>query len=259
MPFITAKDGAAALLVRVGRGRADPVPEQPRLQPAGCGTTSSPPSPSRAFAASASTAEATAAPISRRAAMSYDTFADDVAVLIDEARSLRPHPDRPFDGGRRDGALPHPAREKRIARARPPGADDADAALDHDNPNGVPRALRGAVGAVAPRLSQMGRRQCRAVLHSGDLARVDALGRGLAADLASGHARLQPRDGGGGLPRRDAAHRGSDAASSTATATARCRSKSPASPRPRSSGSPAPRLPGRAARPDVHPHERTPR
>ena len=39
----------------------------------------------------------------------FDTFADDVAALVDHARSFGPHAHRPFDGGRRGGALSHAA------------------------------------------------------------------------------------------------------------------------------------------------------
>ncbi len=60
----------------------------------------------------------------------FDTFADDVATLVEQPRSHRPHPHRPFDGGRRGGAVSHPAREPTRRAPRPPRADDADAAQD---------------------------------------------------------------------------------------------------------------------------------
>ena len=58
----------------------------------------------------------------------FDTFADDVAALVDSLDLDRPHPHRPFDGRRRGSAVSHPARKQPRRAPYPPRADDADAA-----------------------------------------------------------------------------------------------------------------------------------
>ncbi len=141
----------------------------------------------------------------------FDTFADDVAALVEtldlKGLTLIAHS---MAGGE---AVRYLTRHGSTARhpPHPPRADDADAAQDPRQSERLAEgSLRGAVGGVAPRLSEMGRRQPRAVLHSGDVARDDALGRDPVADLASRHPRLLPRHGRSGLPRRDEAHRRSN-------------------------------------------------
>ena len=186
MPFITAKDGAQLVLARMGSRRADPVPEWPRLRLAECGTTRSPPSPTKASAASPSTAAATAGPISLLAATTSTRSADDLATLVEDLDltdlTLIAHSMAGGEAVRyltRHGS--HASRASFSSRA-----DDTDAAQGPRQPERLADgSLRGLMGWVAPRLSEMGRRQPRPVLHSGDLARDDALGRRPSANLAS--------------------------------------------------------------------------
>ena len=47
----------------------------------------------------------------------FDTFADDVAALVDDLDLSEPHPHRPFDGGRRGGAVSRPGTGANASRA----------------------------------------------------------------------------------------------------------------------------------------------
>ena len=140
----------------------------------------------RASAASASTAAATGAPINRPAATTSNSFADDVAQLVGELDltdlTLIAHS---MAGGE---AVQYLTRHgsKRVARLVLLAPTTPMLLKTADNPNGLADgSLRGAMGSVAARLSEMGRRQCRAVLHSGNIVRNDALGRHAAHDPAS--------------------------------------------------------------------------
>jgi pimeloyl-ACP methyl ester carboxylesterase len=127
----------------------------------------------------------------------FDTFADDVAALVDSLDStdltLIAHS---MAGGE---AVRYLTRQgsNRVARLILLAPTTPMLLKAHDNPNGLPMEAFEALWAQWRReLPEMGRRQPRAVLHSGDLARDDALGRDPVANLASRHPRLLPRHGG---------------------------------------------------------------